>query len=145
MQELRFLLGGFLGNWNRWRRLPDELYLSRIGTTDSESDFSRDLGRRHPAPDGGGEKNIGKADGHRQPERVGPWTIATTYKADKFDNCTMSSSAENLGISFVRNQDGLLLLLDSSKWKLERGKPLPFVSVQVCNRLARKPRLKRKV
>ena len=57
-----------------------------------------------------------------QTVKVGPWTIATTYKADKFDNCTMSSSAENLGISFVRNQDGLLLLLDSSKWKLERGK-----------------------
>src|SRR3954449_4387956 len=42
---------------------------------------------------------------------VGPWSIATTYKGDKFDYCT-----------FVRNQDGLLLLLDSSKWKLERGK-----------------------
>lgn len=54
--------------------------------------------------------------------KVGPWTIATTYKADKFDNCTMSSSAEELGITFVRNQDGLLLVLDSSKWKLERGK-----------------------
>jgi hypothetical protein len=57
-----------------------------------------------------------------QSVKVGPWTIATTYKADKFDNCTMSSSAEDLGISFVRNQDGLLLSLDSSKWKLERGK-----------------------
>lgn len=50
--------------------------------------------------------------------KVGPWTIATTYKADKFDNCTMSSSAEELGITFVRNQDGLLLVLESSKWKL---------------------------
>ena len=57
-----------------------------------------------------------------QTVKVGPWTIATTYKADKFDNCTMSSSAEDLGISFVRNKDGLLLLLDSSKWKLDRGK-----------------------
>jgi hypothetical protein len=53
---------------------------------------------------------------------VGPWSIATTYKADKFDNCTMSRSASGLGISFVRNQDGLLLILDSNKWKLERGK-----------------------
>jgi len=57
-----------------------------------------------------------------QTVKVGPWTIAASYKADKFDNCTMSSSAEDLGISLVRNQDGLLLLLDSSKWKLERGK-----------------------
>jgi hypothetical protein len=34
----------------------------------------------------------------------------------------MTRSASELGITFVRNQDGLLLLLDSSKWKLERGK-----------------------
>jgi hypothetical protein len=53
---------------------------------------------------------------------VGPWVIATTYKADKFDNCTMSRSADELGITFVRMQDELLLLLDSPKWKLERGK-----------------------
>jgi hypothetical protein len=53
---------------------------------------------------------------------VGPWTIATTYKADKFDNCTMTRSAADLGINFVRTQDGLLLLLDSPKWKLERCK-----------------------
>jgi len=52
-----------------------------------------------------------------QTVKVGPWTIATSYKADKFDNCTMSSSAEDLGVSFVRNQDGLLLLLD----KMEAG------------------------
>jgi len=57
-----------------------------------------------------------------QTVKVGPWTIATSYKADRFDNCTMSSSTEDLGVSFVRNQDGLLLLLDSSKWKLDRGK-----------------------
>jgi hypothetical protein len=57
-----------------------------------------------------------------QTVKIGPWTIATSYKADKFDNCSMSSSAADTGVSFVRNQDGLLLLLDSSKWKLERGK-----------------------
>ena len=53
---------------------------------------------------------------------VGPWSIATTYKADKFDYCTMTRSAGGLGVTFVRNQDGLLLILDSNKWKLERGK-----------------------
>jgi hypothetical protein len=58
----------------------------------------------------------------RQTVIVGPWSIATTYKGDKFDNCTMTRSASGLGISFVRNQDGLLLVLDSTKWKLERGK-----------------------
>src|SRR5216684_3890344 len=59
---------------------------------------------------------------NKQTVVVGPWAIATTYKADKFDNCTMSRSAEDVGFSFVRNQDGLLLLLDSPKWKLDRGK-----------------------
>jgi hypothetical protein len=56
--------------------------------------------------------------------RVGPWAIATTYKGDKFDNCTMSRSAESIGSIFVRNRDGLLLLLDSPTWKLDRGKAL---------------------
>jgi hypothetical protein len=54
---------------------------------------------------------------------VGPWAITTTYKADKFDSCTMSrTTPAGLGISFVRAPDGLLLLLESSNWKLERGK-----------------------
>lgn len=53
---------------------------------------------------------------------VGPWTIATSSKGDKFDGCTMSRSANDLDITFVRGHDGLLLRLDSSKWKLERGK-----------------------
>ena len=26
----------------------------------------------------------------RETVKVGPWTIATTYKGDKFDNCTMT-------------------------------------------------------
>jgi hypothetical protein len=53
---------------------------------------------------------------------MGPWTIATTYKADKFDNCTMSRSVGELGVAFVRVHDGLRLVLDSSKWNLDRGK-----------------------
>jgi hypothetical protein len=53
---------------------------------------------------------------------VGPWTVATSFKADKFDSCTMSRSVSDLDIMFLRTQDGLLLLLDSSKWKLDRGK-----------------------
>src|SRR4029077_7095384 len=53
---------------------------------------------------------------------VGPWKIATTFKAEKFDSCTMSRTVADLGINFVRTQDGLLLLLDSPKWKLDRGK-----------------------
>jgi Extensin-like protein C-terminus len=53
---------------------------------------------------------------------VGSWTIATSYKGDKFDGCSMSRSTDELDITFLRAQDGLLLLLDSQKWKLERGK-----------------------
>jgi hypothetical protein len=53
---------------------------------------------------------------------VGPWTIAASYKGDKFEDCSMSRSTAELDIRFLRAQDGLLLLLDSQKWKLERGK-----------------------
>jgi hypothetical protein len=53
---------------------------------------------------------------------VGPWSIATTFKAKKFESCTMSRSERELGITFVRNQDGLLVILESPKWKLDRGK-----------------------
>ena len=44
---------------------------------------------------------------------VGPWKIATTYKADKFDNCIMSRTFADVEISFVRTKNGLSLLLDS--------------------------------
>ena len=57
-----------------------------------------------------------------QTATVGPWEIATSYKADKFDGCVMSRSAGGLGISFARTKDGLLLILESPKWKLDRGK-----------------------
>ena len=53
---------------------------------------------------------------------VGSWTIATSSKAETFDSCTMSRSTNDLDVSFVRGHDSLLLLLDLSKWKLERGK-----------------------
>ncbi|WP_027555388.1 hypothetical protein [Bradyrhizobium sp. Cp5.3] len=53
---------------------------------------------------------------------IGPWTIATFFKAEKFDRCTMNRSANDLDITFARSDNGLLLSLDSSKWKLERGK-----------------------
>jgi len=44
-----FMHNGFLGNWVRWRRdvealIPDDLYPSRIGTTDSEAIFLAILG-----------------------------------------------------------------------------------------------------
>ena len=46
---------------------------------------------------------------------VGPWKIATTYKADKFDNCAMSRTFADVEVSFVRTKNGLSLLLDFAK------------------------------
>jgi hypothetical protein len=56
---------------------------------------------------------------------VGPWAIATTFKANRFESCTMIRSGGELGITFVRTEDGLLVILDSPKWKLDRGKAYP--------------------
>jgi hypothetical protein len=53
---------------------------------------------------------------------AGPWTIGPTYKANKLQSCTMSRSDSEPGITFVRAQDGLLAILESQKWKLDRGK-----------------------
>src|ERR1700730_4583154 len=69
------------------------------------------------------------AQAQDQAVTVGPWTIATSSKAEKFDSCTMSRSTNDLDVSFVRGRDGLLLLLDSSQWKLERGKAYTVVLV----------------
>jgi hypothetical protein len=59
---------------------------------------------------------------HEQSVTVGPWAIATSYKGDNFDGCSMSRSTAELAITFFRAQVGLLLLLESQKWQLERGK-----------------------
>jgi hypothetical protein len=56
---------------------------------------------------------------------AGPWTIGPTYKANKLQSCTMSRSDSEPGITFVRAQDGLLAILESQKWKLDRGKSYP--------------------
>jgi hypothetical protein len=62
------------------------------------------------------------ASAEDQAVTLGPWTVATSSRGDKFDSCTMSRSTNDLDVSFVRDHDGLLLLLESSKWRLERGK-----------------------
>jgi len=56
---------------------------------------------------------------------AGPWTIRPVYKASKLKSCTMSRSDSDPGISFVRAQNGLSLILESKKWKLDRGKFYP--------------------
>src|SRR6478752_5410904 len=56
---------------------------------------------------------------------AGPWTIGPTYKANKLQSCTMSRADSDPGITFVRAQDGLSAILESQKWKLDRGKSYP--------------------
>ena len=53
---------------------------------------------------------------------VGPWTISTSHKADDFDGCAMSRSAEGMDVTFLRTRDSLLLFLQSQRWNLKRGK-----------------------
>ena len=65
------------------------------------------------------------ADAGEQTVTVGPWTIATSYKGDTFDGCSMSRSVADLDMTFLRTPDGLRLVLDSQKWKLERSKAYP--------------------
>jgi predicted glutamine amidotransferase len=60
-----FMHNGFLGNWNRWRRhveglIPDELYPSRIGTTDSEAIFLAILGAGSEDPVAATKKTLAK-------------------------------------------------------------------------------------
>ncbi|MEZ5827942.1 MAG: hypothetical protein R3D30_06110 [Hyphomicrobiales bacterium] len=59
-------------------------------------------------------------------ESIGPWQIEATYKADKFDRCAISREVDDeIVVTFVRDGDGLSLLLESPNWKLERGKQYP--------------------
>ena len=52
------------------------------------------------------------ASAEDQAVTLGPWTVATSSRGDKFDSCTMSRSTNDLDVSFVRDQDGLVLLLN---------------------------------
>ena len=59
-------------------------------------------------------------------ENIGPWEIEATFKADKFDRCSINRKLDDdIVASFVRTGDGLTLELESPNWKLERGKQYP--------------------
>ena len=76
---------------------------------------------------------------------VGPWAITTTYKADKLESCTMSRPAGELGITFLRTQDGLSALLDSRNGGSIEEKLILFASLPVRVPWMPRPWLKRKV
>jgi hypothetical protein len=59
-------------------------------------------------------------------ENIGPWEIEATFKADKFDRCSISRTLQDdVVASVVRTSDGLTLVLESPNWKLDRGKQYP--------------------
>jgi len=59
-------------------------------------------------------------------DTIGPWQIEATYKADKFDRCTIQRSLpDDIVATFVRTADGLVLELESPNWRLERGQRYP--------------------
>ena len=59
-------------------------------------------------------------------DTIGPWEIEATFKADKFDRCSISRKLDDdIVADFVRTDDGLTLVLSSPNWKLDRGKEYP--------------------
>jgi hypothetical protein len=59
-------------------------------------------------------------------ENIGPWEIEATFKADKFDRCSINRTLQDdIVATFVHTGDGLSLELESPNWKLERGKQYP--------------------
>ena len=57
---------------------------------------------------------------------IGPWRIEVVMKGTKLDGCSMGRKAnDDINATILRASDGLTLILDSSKWKLERGKQYP--------------------
>jgi hypothetical protein len=59
-------------------------------------------------------------------DTIGPWEIEATFKADKFDRCSINRKLDDdIVATFVRNGEGLALELESPNWKLERGKQYP--------------------
>jgi hypothetical protein len=55
-------------------------------------------------------------------ETVGPWTISVSQKVDDLNGCAMRRSTEGMDITFFYTRDSVLLLFQSQKWNLERGK-----------------------
>ena len=57
-------------------------------------------------------------ESERQSVLIGPGSISTTHHADQFVSCSMSRSASDLEITFVKKQDGLLLTLELAKMEI---------------------------
>jgi uncharacterized protein CbrC (UPF0167 family) len=70
---------------------------------------------------------------------VGPWTIAASSKAEKFDSCTMSRSTDDLNASFVRTvvNAAICLLAVRSRSLPDRRSDLQtrYTELACCQRL----------
>jgi hypothetical protein len=68
-------------------------------------------------------------------KNLGPWKIETIHKVEKIDRCTINRPVQDgIVARFVRTDDGLTLELESTNWKLERGKNYPVkMSVGALN------------
>ena len=76
---------------------------------------------------------------------VGPWAIATIYKADKLESCTMSRPAGELGITFVRTRTGWRHSSTHENGGSIEAKLILFASLPVRVPWMQRPWLKRKV
>ena len=69
---------------------------------------------------------LGQKAEESKSENIGPWEIEATYKADKFDRCSISRTLkDDIVVMFVRTSDALTLMLKSPNWRLDRGKQYP--------------------
>jgi hypothetical protein len=69
---------------------------------------------------------LGQKAEESKSENIGPWEIEATYKADKFDRCSISRTLkDDIVVMFVRTSDALTLMLESPNWRLDRGKQYP--------------------
>jgi hypothetical protein len=69
---------------------------------------------------------VSRAAEESKSDTIGPWEIEATFKADKFDRCSISRKLDDdIVADFVRTDDSLTLVLSSPNWKLDRGKQYP--------------------
>ncbi|MBM3544881.1 MAG: hypothetical protein FJX44_10350 [Alphaproteobacteria bacterium] len=67
-----------------------------------------------------------QANAESKSENIGPWEIEAIFKGDKFDRCSISRTLpDEVVVTFVRDGNGLTLVLESPNWKLDRGKNYP--------------------
>lgn len=69
---------------------------------------------------------IGAEEPKAEAVTIGPWQVEAAYKGQTFERCVMSRTTDDgVEIRFVRDANGLDLVMSSPKWKLGRGKSYP--------------------